>query len=88
MNTKHKETRTEISSIGEFGLINTIKTQFDTFFNSTSILGIGDDAAIISPKENEQVLLAADMMVEGIHFDLAYTPLKHLGYKVAVINFR
>ncbi len=87
MNTKNQVKRTEIATLGEFGLIETIKAKFDKLINPTSIIGIGDDAAVIQAKENEQILLAADMMVEGIHFDLAYTPLKHLGYKAAIINF-
>ena len=77
--------RTEISTLGEFGLIkhltNDIKLK-----NPESIYGIGDDAAVIDAS-NQQILITTDMLMEGVHFDLVYTPLKHLGYKAAIINF-
>jgi thiamine-monophosphate kinase len=77
--------RTEISTLGEFGLIHHLTRQF-TLKNKNSIKGIGDDAAIIS-YSGAQVLVATDMLLEGIHFDLTYVPLRHLGYKAAVVNF-
>lgn len=76
--------RTDISSLGEFGLIDHIAAKF-TSVNPTSLKGIGDDAAVIDAGE-EVMLLSTDMMVEGIHFDLAYTPLQHLGYKTVAVN--
>jgi thiamine-monophosphate kinase len=76
---------TEISTLGEFGLINHLTDHFKTK-NESSIKGIGDDAAVLAYKEKE-VLLTTDLLLEGIHFDLTYTPLKHLGYKSAIVNF-
>jgi len=78
------DSRTEIGTIGEFGLIERIKT-LTTVTNKNTLLGIGDDAAeILSSKEN--MLVSADMLVEGTHFDLTYMPLPHLGYKAISIN--
>jgi thiamine-monophosphate kinase len=77
--------RTPISELGEFGLIDTITKQI-ALKNASTIKGIGDDAAVINP-EGKRVLTSTDMLVEGIHFDLAYVPLKHLGYKAAIVNF-
>ena len=80
--------RTEIAKLGEFGLIkhltNTVKLR-----NGSSVLGVGDDAAILSYSDSSQtrVLVTTDLLLEGIHFDLMYVPLKHLGYKSAVVNF-
>jgi thiamine-monophosphate kinase len=76
--------RTEINTLGEFGLINRL-TEHLTIHNSSSILGIGDDAAIIDPQQ-KQIVVSTDMLIEQIHFDLAYTPLKHLGYKAIAVN--
>lgn len=76
--------RTELSSLGEFGLIEYIKNQ--VLIKNPSILkGIGDDAAVLAP-ESRNRLLCTDLLVEGVHFDLSYTPLKHLGYKSVVVN--
>ncbi len=75
--------RTEISSLGEFGLIDRL-TQGLSLQNASSMLGPGDDAAILQPA-NTQVV-TTDILVEGIHFDLVYTPLKHLGYKSVIVN--
>ena len=77
--------RTEISTLGEFGLIRHLTEKIEIKHNST-IKGIGDDAAILSYKD-KQVLVTTDLLLEGIHFDLTYVPLKHLGYKSAVVNF-
>ncbi len=77
--------RTEISTLGEFGLIEHITKGLGRFNESTKH-GIGDDAAVISMQGNE-TLVTTDMLLEGIHFDLTYTPLKHLGYKAAMVNF-
>ncbi|MBP6231503.1 MAG: thiamine-phosphate kinase [Paludibacteraceae bacterium] len=81
------KTRTNISEIGEFGLIsrieNSIKLQ-----HTSSIKGIGDDAAVIEQNDlNTHILVSTDLLLEGIHFNLMYFPLKHLGYKAAVVNF-
>lgn len=77
---------TEISSLGEFGLIDRLSSNVNVK-NDSTIKGIGDDAAVIDVKAGEVTLFAADMLVEGVHFDLTYVPLKHLGYKAAVVNF-
>lgn len=77
--------RTEISTIGEFGLIKRLTEKFK-IVNTSTIKGVGDDAAVLDYKE-KQVLVTTDLLLEGIHFDLMYVPLKHLGYKAAVVNF-
>ncbi len=84
MSDKTPEGRSEISTLGEFGLIDRIKKEF-TLTNPSSLLGIGDDAAVIACG-SEVVLLSKDIFIEGIHFDLAYMPLQHLGYKVIAAN--
>lgn len=71
------ETRTELASLGEFGLINRIQKQFSAQ-NLTSVIGIGDDAAVIDAGA-DALLVTTDMLLEGPHFDLSYVPLKHLG---------
>ena len=76
--------RTELSSLGEFGLIKHL-TQFIEIENESTIKGIGDDAAVIEYK-NKQTVISTDMLVEGVHFDLAYVPLKHLGFKSVSVN--
>ena len=76
--------RTEISSLGEFGLIDHLTQNNETKLAST-ILSVGDDAAVID-HFGKQTVISTDMLVEGIHFDLMYTPLKHLGYKSVVVN--
>lgn len=81
MDNKH----TEISTIGEFGLIDRLTKDFP-LRNDSSIKGVGDDAAVMSYGDKE-VLVTTDLLLEGIHFDLRYVPLKHLGYKSAVVNF-
>lgn len=73
-----------INSLGEFGLINRISEAFTTV-NESTVLGIGDDAAIIDTGEKYQ-LISTDSLMEGIHFDLSYVPLKHLGYKSVAVN--
>jgi thiamine-monophosphate kinase len=78
------EKRSEIAQLGEFGLINRIAARF-TSVNSTTRKGIGDDAAVIDAG-NDFLLASTDMLLEGIHFDLAYVPLKHLGYKAVAVN--
>jgi thiamine-monophosphate kinase len=78
------ENRSEIQQLGEFGLIDRISSQFQ-LTNPTSLVGIGDDAAVIDAG-NGCVLLSTDMLAEGIHFDLSYVPLRHLGYKAVAVN--
>jgi len=77
--------RTEISEYGEFGLIRHLTGDI-RLKNSSSLIGVGDDAAVMDYGDNE-VLVTSDLLLEGIHFDLTYTPLKHLGYKAAIVNF-
>ncbi len=79
------EKRTEISDLGEFGLIDTLTKDFVSYSPST-IKGVGDDAAVIATSEEEVMLVSTDMLVEGIHFNLMYSPLMHLGYKSVVVN--
>ncbi len=76
--------RTDIGSLGEFGLIEHLTGKFP-LSQPSSVKGVGDDAAVID-NEGYLTVVSTDMLVEGIHFDLAYTPLKHLGYKAVVVN--
>ncbi len=77
--------RTELSELGEFGLIDKLTNQFTTHI-STTIKGVGDDAAVISISDSEVMLVSTDMLLEGVHFNLMYTPLMHLGYKAVMVN--
>ena len=77
---------TELSSMGEFGLIDHLTKDIQIQHSST-IKGIGDDAAVIQPDAKKQMLVSKDLLIECVHFDLMYMPLKHLGYKAAVVNF-
>lgn len=76
--------RTEISTLGEFGLIEHLTRNIE-LQNASSVLGVGDDAAVID-HFGKQSVITTDLLVEGVHFDLAYTPLKHLGYKSIIVN--
>ncbi len=78
------EERTEISSLGEFGLIDHLTKNNETR-NASTVLSVGDDAAVLD-HFGKQIVVTTDMLVEGIHFDLMYTPLKHLGYKSVIVN--
>src|SRR6185436_5139781 len=78
------EQRTEISSIGEFGLIEHLTKNIE-LQNASSIVGVGDDAAVID-HFGKQTVITTDLLIEGVHFDLMYTPLKHLGYKSVIVN--
>ena len=78
------EKRTEIKELGEFGLIDRIKSNF-SINQPTTILGIDDDAAVIDTGDKYS-LVSTDMLLEGVHFDLSYMPLQHLGYKAVVVN--
>lgn len=76
--------RTSLSELGEFGLIDHL-TQYFKIQNPKTIKGVGDDAAVIANTEKQQ-LITTDLLVEGVHFDLSYMPLKHLGYKAVMVN--
>ena len=80
-----QEKQTEISSLGEFGLIDRI-TSGITPVNASTLKGVGDDSAVVRYPDTD-TLVSTDLLVEGVHFDLTYVPLKHLGYKAAVVNF-
>ena len=77
--------RTEIAQYGEFGLIKHLTEKFPVF-NSSTLKGVGDDAAVLGFAD-KKVLVTTDLLLEGVHFDLMYVPLKHLGYKAAIVNF-
>lgn len=77
--------QTEISTLGEFGLIDKITSEL-TNKQSSTIKSVGDDSAVLFYPETD-VLVSTDMLIEGVHFDLTYVPLKHLGYKSAIVNF-
>lgn len=79
------EQRTELSNLGEFGLIEHL-TKDVALTQTNSIKGVGDDAAVIRISDEESLLISTDMLIEGIHFNLMYMPLKHLGYKAVAVN--
>lgn len=79
------EKRTELSDLGEFGLIERIKSKFPNQLATTK-LGIGDDAALVQIPNGSEMVVSTDLLAEGIHFDLSFTPLAHLGYKAVVVN--
>jgi thiamine-monophosphate kinase len=76
--------RTEISTVGEFGLIRRLTEDIKTK-NPSTLYGVGDDCAVLH-YPNSEVLVTTDLLMEGVHFDLTYTPLQHLGYKSAIVN--
>src|SRR6185436_5348505 len=78
------EKHTEISALGEFGLIKVLTSRFKNV-NESTIKAVGDDAAVIDTG-NKFTLVTTDLLAEGIHFDLMYCPLKHLGYKSIIVN--
>jgi thiamine-monophosphate kinase len=78
------DNRTEVSSLGEFGLIDHLTKNIE-IQNASTIVGVGDDAAVID-HYGKQTIITNDLLIEGVHFDLMYTPLKHLGYKTVVVN--
>ena len=78
-------TETEIAKLGEFGLIDKLTSDI-SIKNESTKLGVGDDCAVMD-YNNSRVLVSTDLLMEGVHFDLTYVPLKHLGYKAAVVNF-
>ena len=77
--------RTEISSLGEFGFVERLTKDIKPI-NKETVMGIGDDAAVLQFGSDEEVLITTDLFMEGVHFDLTYFPLRHLGYKVVVAN--
>ena len=77
--------RTEISELGEFGLIARITEGFRNN-NPSTLLGVGDDASLLAPNPGEKLVVTSDMLLEGIHFDLSYMPLRHLGFKAIAVN--
>ncbi|MDP2721528.1 MAG: thiamine-phosphate kinase [Bacteroidales bacterium] len=79
------EKLTDLSALGEFGLIDALTKDLHTIHPAT-IVGVGDDAAVIQPETGKVMLVSKDLLIEGIHFDMVYMPLKHLGYKAAVVN--
>ncbi|MFL5811355.1 MAG: thiamine-phosphate kinase, partial [Flavisolibacter sp.] len=78
------DNRTEVSSLGEFGLIEHLTKNIE-IQNASTIAGVGDDAAVLD-HFGKQTVVTNDLLIEGVHFDLMYTPLKHLGYKSVVVN--
>ena len=81
---QENEKRTELNDLGEFGLISHLTDKIK-INNSSTKKGIGDDAAILNYGDRD-IVVTTDMLVEGIHFDMIFTPLKHLGYKSIVVN--
>ncbi len=79
------EQRTELGQLGEFGLIDHLTKKFKNNL-PTTIKGVGDDAAVIFISEEESLLVSTDFLLEGVHFNLMYMPLKHLGYKAVAVN--
>jgi thiamine-monophosphate kinase len=82
---KEIQNRTELTELGEFGLIRHLTKDLKKF-SSHTLKGVGDDAAVMDAA-GKKILISTDLLVEGVHFDLMYTPFKHLGYKAAVVNF-
>lgn len=80
-----QEPRTDISNLGEFGLIEHLTGYFQTNQPST-IKGVGDDCAVVDIGNNKVQLITTDLLIEGVHFDLSYTPLQHLGFKSVIVN--
>ncbi|MEN7550963.1 thiamine-phosphate kinase [Rapidithrix thailandica] len=85
MSEQEKPKFTDISELGEFGLIDRIKSE-TKIYTKESVKGIGDDAAVLVNLEGQHTVVSTDMLVEGVHFDLSYMPLKHLGYKAVAVN--
>ncbi len=77
---------TPLSDLGEFGLIDRLTSDIK-LKNKSTVKGIGDDAAVLKPGQKKYTLISKDLLLEGVHFDLMYVPLKHLGYKSAIVNF-
>src|SRR5579885_3417219 len=82
---EEKKSYTEVSKLGEFGLIDHL-TKSIKLNQPSTVKGVGDDAAVLKLEGDKYTLFSTDMLVEGIHFDLTYTPLRHLGYKAVSSN--
>ena len=82
----NSEKLTSLAELGEFGLIDLLTNEFE-YKQDTTVKGVGDDAAVIKGRPKFFTLISTDLLIEGVHFDLTYTPLKHLGYKAAIVNF-
>jgi len=80
------ENLTNVSELGEFGLIDHL-TRDIKLTQSSTVMGVGDDAAVLKTGGKKYTLVSTDLLIEGVHFDMTYTPLKHLGYKSAIVNF-
>ncbi len=80
------ENQKNLEELGEFGLIDHLAKNFEIKKNDTTQLGIGDDAAIIKLSDQESLVVSTDILIEGVHFNLMYSPLKHLGYKAVAVN--
>jgi len=80
------EKLTSLAQLGEFGLIDLLTKDFN-YKQNTTVKGVGDDAAVLKGRPSYYSLVSTDLLIEGVHFDITYTPLKHLGYKAAVVNF-
>ena len=78
------QSRTSLEQLGEFGLINHITKHFK-ISNTSTVKAVGDDAAVLE-KTDKQTIITTDLLIEGVHFDLSYVPLKHLGYKSVIAN--
>lgn len=81
-----EENLTNLSNLGEFGLIDELTNDIKPK-NASTIKGIGDDAAVLNYPDSKNILVSKDLLIEGVHFDMTFMPLKHLGYKAAVVNF-
>ena len=81
-----EQNRTEIATLGEFGLIKHLTEQI-SLKNASTRYGVGDDCAVLEYPSGKQILVTSDLLMEGVHFDLTYVPMKHLGYKSAMVNF-
>ncbi len=83
---EEKQQRTELDLMGEFGLIDHLTQDVKIYHPEQTLKGIGDDAAVLAYEKDKKLLVTTDILVEGVHFDLTYTPLKHLGYKACAVN--
>lgn len=83
---KGGENRTELETLGEFGLIDRLTLDLPIHHPQSTLKGVGDDAAVIRVPEGKVQLVSKDLLIEGVHFDMTYCPLKHLGYKAVAVN--
>ena len=85
MGTEQETTRMELAELGEFGLIRRLTDRF-SLRQASTLKGVGDDCAVLQPPQGQRMLVTTDVLLEGVHFDLTYFPLLHLGYKAVVVN--